>query len=149
VSKSPDLIEPFLGWKGLLADEEGGLWSPIVATAAIDAPWPVGEPLLATCTQKHAPPAKGCGCGIYALKTFEELRDKRYNWGATEDGKVWVVAEVALYGDVRRGHIGWRASKAAPQRVYVPAHQLPLGVLIKRRYGVSVGVIDRFTGKRA
>jgi hypothetical protein len=144
VNKAPDLHEPFVGWKGLLADEEGGLWSPARATL-----WPVGEELLAECTKSHTPPAKGCGCGIYAVKSFEQLRDVGYNWGRSADGMFWVVAEVALYGDVYRATIGWRASKAAPQKVYVPPHKLKLGALIKRRYGVSLGLIDRFTGRRA
>jgi hypothetical protein len=143
VSNAPDFVEPFVGWKGLLADEEGGLWSPSRATL-----WPVGEPLLATCAKKHVPPARGCMCGVYAVKSFEELRDGGYNWDQSHGGKVWVVAEVALYGNVRPGAIGWRAAKAAPQKVYVPAHKLPLGVLIRNRYGVSLGIIDRFTGKR-
>jgi hypothetical protein len=143
VSRTPDFVEPFVGWKGLLADEEGRLWSP-----SRDTLWPVGEPLLAKCGKNHEPPAKGCSCGVYAVKSFEDLRGVGYNWGQSEGGKVWVVAEVALYGNVRRGATGWRASKAAPQKVYVPAHKLPLGAQIKNRYGVSLGVIDRFTGRR-
>jgi hypothetical protein len=143
--KTPDYVEPFLGWKGLLADKEGGLWSPSFETL-----WPVGKPLLAQCKNKsHKPPVTGCACGIYALKTFEQLRDDGYNWSQQrDDGKVWVLAELALYGEVRKGQIGWRASKAAVQKVYVPAHKLPLGAVIKRRYGVSLGMIDRFTGRR-
>jgi hypothetical protein len=144
VSRTPDFVEPFVGWKGLLADEEGGLWSP----TARDTLWPVGEPLLAECRRDHEPPAKGCSCGVYAIKSFGDLRDAGYNWSQSAGGKVWVVAEVALYGNVRQGAIGWRASRAAPQKVYVPAHKLPLGVLIKNRYGVSLGIIDRFTGRR-
>ena len=144
MSKAPDLIEPFLGWKGLLADDEGGLWSPQNVTF-----WPVGEPLLAKCHNKrHSPPVTGCMCGVYAVKTYEDLRRDSYNWGESKNGNSWVLAQVALYGKVRKGAIGWRASKAAPQRVYVPAHKIPLGIKIRDRYGVDLGVIDRFTGKR-
>jgi hypothetical protein len=146
VSHAPDLIEPFTGWKGLLADAEGGLWSPQISTTF----WPVGEPLVAKCNHKsHRPPVEGCMCGIYAVKTFEDLMKDGYNWGQkTRDGRVWVVAEVALYGQVRRGAIGWRASHAAPQAIYVSGMNLPLGTLIRKRYGVDLGMIDRFTGKR-
>ena len=154
---APDLIEPFIGWKGLLADPKGGLWSPQQTTR-----WPVGKPLIAKCLNHpkiHKPPVASCGCGIYAVKTFEDLKHHRYNWGGpisinvptypeeTEE-KVWVLAEVALYGEVVPGRIGWRASKAAPQVVYVSAMNIPLGGLIRKRYGVDLGLIDRFTGKR-
>jgi hypothetical protein len=148
---TPDLIEPFTGWKGLLADEEGGLWSPSVSTF-----WPVGKPLVAKCethrgrawANTHKPPVRNCGCGIYALKTYEGLKQHGYNWGLQVNGMTWVLAEIALYGQVRVGGIGWRASHAAPQAVYVSAMSLPLGRLIAKRYGVDLGMIDRFTGKR-
>jgi hypothetical protein len=146
VSRAPDLIEPFVGWKGMLADAEGGLWSP----QRTETFWPVGEPLIAKCHNKnHKPPVTGCMCGIYAVKTFDDLMADGYNWGQkTKDGRVWVIAEVALYGQVRRGAIGWRASKAAPQAIYVSAMNLSLGARIRKRYGVDLGMIDRFTGKR-
>lgn len=142
---TPDLIEAFTGWKGLLADKEGGLWSPSVETF-----WPVGKPLIAKCKQgaSHDPPHTRCMCGIYALKDFEGLKKHGYNWGGKQGDMVWVLAEIALYGQVRKGRIGWRASKAAPQAVYVSAMHLPLGSRIRARYGVDLGMIDRFTGKK-
>ena len=101
-SKTPDFVEPFVGWKGLLADEEGSLWSPQMPT-----PWPVGEPLAATCERKkHAPPATSCTCGVYAVKSFEDLHAHGYNWGETEAGKVWIVAEVSLWGACAQGGSG-------------------------------------------
>jgi hypothetical protein len=59
-----------------------------------------------------------------------------------------VVAQVSLYGLVRPGRIGYRASHAYPKKVYVPATALPLGVRIRERYGVTIGLIDRFSGRR-
>jgi hypothetical protein len=96
------------------------------------------------------PAAAKCSCGIYAVKTFEELRGNHYNWEKLpldEDG-VWVVAEIKLWGQIRRGLIGYRAQYAYPQKVYVPAHKLTLARTIKQRYGCAIGVIDRFTGER-
>lgn len=143
MSKSPDFIEPFVGWKGLLADDAGGLWSPSLETA-----WPAGEPLVATCPHsKHTPPVASCSCGIYAVKSFEDLREHRYNWQAT-DGRIWVVAEVSLWGRLRPGQIGYRAQFAYPKTVYVPAHKLRLGARIRERYGTPSRLIDRFTGRR-
>jgi hypothetical protein len=144
VSKTPDFIEPFVGWKGLLADAEGSLWSP-----AMETPWPTREPLAATCERKkHTPPATSCSCGIYAVKSFDDLLAAGYNWGQTEDGKTWVVAKVSLWGRVRAGRIGYRSQLAYPKKVYVPAYKLPLGARIRERYGVPIGAIDRFTGRR-
>lgn len=147
MSGSPDFIEPFKAWKGLRADSEGRLFSPMTTT-----PWPEGEALVATCERKrHTPPVTSCGCGIYAVKTFEDLHDAGYNWSywsISDDEKVWVIAKVKLWGRIRPGRIGYRAQFAYPEKVYVPGSKLPLGVLIKRRYGVSVGIIDRFSGRR-
>ena len=82
------------------------------------------------------------------MKSFEDLHAHGYNWGETEAGKVWVVAEVSLWGRVRPGRIGYRAQLAYPKKVYVPAHKLPLGVRIRDRYGVPIRMIDRFSGRR-
>ena len=144
MSKSPDFIEPFVGWKGLRADDEGNLWSPSLETL-----WPTGEPLMATCTRnEHTPPITSCSCGIYAVNSFEDLRERRYNWGEAADGRIWVVAEVSLWGRLRPGQIGYRAQFAYPETVYVPGHKLRLGARIGERYGVPIRVIDRFTGRR-
>ena len=146
MSKAPDFVEPFVGWKGLLADTEGNLYSPAWPT-----PWPVKEALVATCERKkHKPPAQKCTCGIHAVKTFEDLRDHHYNWGESEEGKIWVLAEINLWGRIRPGRIGYRAQYAYPKRVFVPVHkvQLPLAVRIRERYGVPIGIVDRFSGRR-
>ncbi len=144
MSKSPDYAEPFVGWKGLHADEAGGLWSPQMET-----PWPAGEPLVAMCTRsEHTPPVTSCMCGIYAMNTFDDLLGAGYNWDEVTDGRIWVVAEISLYGAVRPGRIGYRAQFAYPETVYVPAHKLRLAAPIRERYGVPIRVIDRFTGRR-
>jgi hypothetical protein len=49
---------------------------------------------------------------------------------------------------VRPGQIGYRAQLAYPKKVYLPAHKLPLGAPIRGRYGVPIGIIDRFSGRR-
>lgn len=159
MAKTPDLIEPFVGWKGLLADSAGSLYSPAVPT-----PWPARERLEAVCVSQlrkdhvrdHTPPVKSCSCGIYAVKTFEDLKEHGYNvwdegaWRSRpEDPKVWVVVRVSLWGDVVEGGIGYRAQYAYPKKIYVPGDMLKLGALIRERYGVSLGIIDRYTGRRA
>lgn len=148
----PDLIEPFIGWKGLHANQDGQLFSP---QEREHADWPAAAPFEARCSANphHEPPVEGCTCGIYAVMSFEALRDAGYNWNAEyhspERGDcLAVVAEVKLWGRIRKGTIGYRAGFAYPHKVYMPAWRLPLGGVIKKRYGCTIGVIDRFTGER-
>jgi hypothetical protein len=146
---SPDYIEPFLGWKGLLASADGRLFSPQWRDE-----WPAGEAFVATCAnKKHKPPVASCGCGIYAVDAFEALRAHDYHWEKEGDDEalghyVWVIAEINLWGEVRKGQIGFRASKAYPKKVYVPAIKHTLGLAVKERYGCQLGYINRFTGER-
>ena len=148
--KTPDLIDPFVGWKGLLADDAGSLFSPAVPTA-----WPARKRLVAECNvnKSHKPPVKSCGCGIYAVKSFDDLKENGYNiWEERAfrgESGVWVVARIALWGEVVEGLIGYRAQYAYPKKIYVPADKLKLAALIRERYGVKVGIIDRYTGKGA
>jgi hypothetical protein len=142
---SPDYLEPFIGWKGLIANPSTGM----LCSPRGDH-WPPRERFGAECDRGHVPPSANCSCGVYAVKTFEELRGNGYNWEEVplDENGVWVVAQIKLWGQVRRGRIGYRAQYAYPQKVYVPAHKLTLGRTIKQRYGCAIGVIDRFTGER-
>ena len=91
--------------------------------------------------------------------TFEDLKANSCNWGDTSNPSgyssragsagelVWVVAEVKLWGEVRRGAIGYRAQYAYPKTVYVPGHKWELGRLISELYGCRLRFIDRFTGE--
>jgi hypothetical protein len=151
-SESERRFVPFVGWKGLLAHPDGRLCSP---RFAVD--WPPRQPLVAECDRET--PFARCTCGIYATKTFEDLKANSYNFDATvgfrshsprmspSDELVWVVAEVKLWGEVRRGTIGYRAQKAYPKTVCVPGHKWELGRLISRLYDCNLRFIDRFTGE--
>jgi hypothetical protein len=140
--------EPFVGWKGLLARPDGRLCSP-----SRETDWPPRKALVAECDRKT--PFARCTCGIYATKTFDDLKRNAYNWGDTSSplrggssgGLVWVVAEVKLWGEVRRGTIGYRARYAYPETIYVPGHKWQLGRLISELYGCRLQFIDRFTGE--
>lgn len=145
----PDFIEALVGWKGLHADERGQLHSPSEVTR-----WPAGARLEAECKRRdHTPPGEHCGCGIYAVNSFDALKAAGYNWQAeyTDHGLLYVavIAEVSLWGRVVPGLIGFRAQYAYPQKVYVPAWRWQLGNVIKRRYDCELGFIDRFTGERS
>jgi hypothetical protein len=144
--KTPDYFEPFKGWKGLKAESDGSLRSPM------GDEWPAGRPFQAQCnrSEEHVPPADRCSCGIYAVTSFEELKRNSYNWQKPGDldWNTWVIAEVNLWGAIRRGTIGFRAQYGYPRKIYVPANKLELGSAIRDRYRCQLGVIDRFTGER-
>jgi hypothetical protein len=138
---APDSFGTLAGWKGLLANSAGSLFSPN-RTA-----WPEREKLAAECAHKgHVPPVKHCGCGIYACKTFADLKAHGYNIGNYE-GMLWVVAKLDMWGGYGEGAIGFRTQFAYPKKVFVPASHLRLGALIRERYGCQIGIIDRYTGK--
>jgi len=136
--KTPDFIEPFVGWKGLLADDQGRLFSPIDHEE-----WPAGEPMVAD----RVPEARNSN-GIYAVKTYESLKENQYHWQNEPNGKVWVLAELNLWGSIRRGQIGYCAEFAYPRKIWVSPRQNKIGRLIRGRYDVPLGLIDRFTGRR-
>jgi hypothetical protein len=143
--KPPDLIEPFVGWKGLLADRSGRLFSPRWRVE-----WPAGEPLIADCEleAKHLPPHPSCTCGVYAVNSFETLKLNGYNWSDHDEDEQWLIVEVSLWGEVRKGQVGVRASKAYPRRVFAPAYLFAVGDAVRQRYGIPLAFIDRFRGRR-
>jgi hypothetical protein len=144
---------PFVGWKGLVARPDGRLSSP-----SREAEWPPRKPLVAECDRDPHSAFARCSCGIYATKSFEDLKKNSYNWNDTSipwlpawtsptEELVWVVAEVKLWGEIRRGTIGYRAQYAYPKTVYVPGHKWELGRRICDLYGCRLRFIDRFTGE--
>lgn len=73
----------------------------------------------------HTPPDLECGCGIYGGKTPE--RAASYMSGffkARADVLHRVIGTVSLWGTVIECELGWRASHAYPERIYVP---VPVG----------------------
>ena len=143
MSEVPDLHRAVHGLEGAAG---GSSWRPLVSPRSI-RPGPPGSAALRSAppTRAHKPPVKSCGCGIYAVKTFDDLKEHRYNVdgqtiaGFIEKEMVWVVARVALWGEVAEGRIGYRAQYAYPKKIYVPADKLKLAALIRERYGVKVG----------
>jgi hypothetical protein len=147
----PDYIEPFIGWKGLLANPDNGqLCSPR------GHHWPTGEAFVARCdlAGSHEPPHPKCSCGIYAVETLATLIRKGYSWSEQgfldprkPDSQLWVVAEVKLWGEVRPGAIGFRTHKAYPAMVYVPAHRWRIGQRVADLYDCRLGYYEPFSGE--
>jgi hypothetical protein len=102
-------LDPVEGWRTWELEREGDelrLVSPLV-----EAQWPSGEALAATCGRHagHGAPADDCSCGIYAVSSPENL-------GTVRTG-VSVVGSVALWGRVVEHEKGSRGQLAYPQRL--------------------------------
>jgi len=163
----PDLVEPVEAWrvwrvgmsdgqivlKSLFA---GSVWEPAVPLAAQCGhrhrswwrPWRVKE-------NAHTVPDMDCSCGIYGVRTpapaLPYLEGPAFVCRSER-----VIGRVALWGDVVECQGGWRASRAYPIELFVPAPataQMGLGrrlyldeiVLALEVYRVPVDVVDSAT----
>jgi hypothetical protein len=129
VNEAPDFIEPletWRAWKVVRRDGEFGLGSVVQPTV-----WPAGQALVAECLagrrlslpllrrkRRHDAPDVRCECGIYAAPLE---RIGQYVAEAPCRGVSRVLGQVALWGTVVECERGWRASRAYPRRIYVPA----------------------------
>jgi hypothetical protein len=126
VNEAPDFVEPFEAWrvwKVVRRDDLYHLGSVVHRTL-----WPATEALTADCLRRRLPrirrrhrhqaPAADCECGIYAA-ALEHVG--RYVAEAPCDGVARVLGKVALWGTVIECERGYRASRAYPTRIYVPA----------------------------
>ena len=111
------------GWRGMLKliDEARRLnvdcvelaEQPILLPYARGRAWPSRKRYEAECLQGHdKPPAFGCGCGLWAFKDLETLR-QRFATNLT-----WFVCgTVALWGRIVECADGYRAQYAYPQEL--------------------------------
>jgi hypothetical protein len=88
--------------------------------------WEPGREFEAECAKggTHAVPDPHCTCGLYAAATFNRLFDMGYTktdglFGAPE-GVVTIAGQVALWGGIIPGNLGWRAQFAYPHKLLVP-----------------------------
>ena len=154
--RTPDFVEPFVGWRVWLVAEEGDLVR--LRSVVFHVPWPVREPVVASCLRRrinllpwrkqsgHAAPTADCDCGIYGA-TLDRVGG--YLDGRFDGHRIHrVLGRVSLWGDVVECAWGWRASHAYPERIYVPdrtargglaAGEVALGLT---DYGVPVELVD-------
>jgi len=77
--------------------------------------------LLGRAHDAHEAPQANCTCGIYAAKTFPDLRRAGYaGYG--------IHGEVYLWGTVVEHELGWRAQYACPKNFFLPLEMLPFTV---------------------
>jgi len=115
----PDYVRPMVGWR---------VWKlhPSGLRSLNGEPWVPAEPLAAACKllggrpamAAHPAPARECRCGVYAAKSFAELRRTGYD-------RYGVHGEVCLWGTVVEHETGWRGEYAYPKRLVLPLNLLP------------------------
>jgi hypothetical protein len=137
VTAAPDYCEPIVGWR---------LWSIVtdgararLAGHICPAVWHPGSEFVAACdaTRRelrrpwrvhptgHAAPAPGCTCGVHAmdraayLATYVPPVNRPYAWMRPLVRQA--IGRVSLWGDVVEGARGWRASRAYPAELWLPA----------------------------
>lgn len=115
-------------------------------SASMDSAWVEYQPMVADCNGGYGQPhtgaaIRGCGCGLWAMKTKKQAREASHHYGAM------VVGEVALWGHFVEHQFGWRAEYAYPQRLYVIEPWNPtddravkLAESLLEQYGVPVEV---------
>jgi hypothetical protein len=124
----PDYVQPFDGWRVWRVSGDGSevrLLSVVQETL-----WPPREELVAECLRRrilarfrrrrprHEPPAERCACGIYAT-TLDRLGT--YLYGRGHFRTRYVFGRVRLWGTVIECEQGWRAARAYPAEILVPA----------------------------
>jgi hypothetical protein len=141
----PDFIEPVEAWRvwrvslreGRIVLQSlfaGTVWEPGVALAASCAkrhrsrwrPWRIESP-------DHGVPEIDCSCGIYGVRSVAAARWYLESRAFFCRGDR-VVGRVALWGDVVESESGWRAARAYPIELFVPAPTTLQGGFRRRAY---------------
>ncbi len=121
----PDYVDPIVGWRSwyVVSDGAGRARLGSVIHRCV---WPVRRELTAAClttsgdlATAHVPPVDRCQCGIYAAARTSALANY-VGRGLSPVTRLQAVGLVALWGEVVEHVQGWRASKAYPQRLWLP-----------------------------
>lgn len=163
---APDLCEPVHGWRLWFVIMEAGrarLMSPVYPTV-----WRPGLEVEAVCDARrrellrpwrlrpaeHAAPDERCGCGVHAVSRPGDLAAYVPSVAARRILHR-VIGRVSLWGDVVEGPRGWRASRAYPADLMLPAANInrrPMAgletmALELADYGVPVTICDEMTAR--
>jgi hypothetical protein len=135
-----EALRPAVGWKVWRVGQ--GAEGTRLRSVLYGDLWPEGEPVEAHCKRllrsEHDAPCPGCGCGIHAgreLSAWEHY--------LTVDAGARVFGRVLLWGATIEGRHGWRAARACPVEVFVPAEveRAPEVAAGLAGYGVPVHVL--------
>jgi hypothetical protein len=129
---TPDYIEPVEAWRvWRVGMREGRV---VLESLFADTVWEPGVRLAARCVMghrsrwrpwrrvpnDHAVPDLRCTCGIYGVRSLAAARWYLETRSFISRGDR-VIGRVALWGDVVESQLGWRASRAYPLELLVPA----------------------------
>jgi len=117
----PDYVSPIVGYRAWLLGPRGLM-------SLNGEFWHPNQMLQAVCRRSvnlHTPPHGDCSCGIYAAKSFDQLRGIGY-------AELGVCGEVHLWGTVVEHKLGWRAQFAYPKTFVVGPENLLFGRLVQR-----------------
>jgi hypothetical protein len=128
----PDVAGLEVGWRAWAIEGE----PPRLHSVTQGDLWTPREKLEAKCHKAHAVPDENCSCGLYAARTLDHLAGMPYH--LYHEDEFVVVGEVALWGGVIPGTLGWRAQYGYPRRLLVPFEAWRLAVDLKSAYGVPV-----------
>ena len=149
----PDGVDPIVGWRywrvtpgGLASlNVDGGYWPP---QAPHEAKCKAGP--LITSHSGDVVPCGSCGCGIYAARDLETLKQLVYPFSDPLFRRTHIaVGEVMLWGRVIEGSRGYRAERAYPKSLFLVSRTEDEAwvqfsrVALEGAYGVPVGTLTR------
>ena len=158
---APDYCDPVLGWR--VWHVVAAAREPRLVSVFRHAVWPHDDALRAACTRRvfgirprhcrhgHTAPWPDCHCGIYATQAtaFSEYLDDyvRFLAGNLLKKRLLVFGRVSLWGRVVEHDLGWRASHAFPERLFVipgrvDTRTVEAAIRGLGRYGVPVAAFD-------
>jgi hypothetical protein len=120
----PDYISPIVACRAWQWDFARS-WTSTPPLKSLNGEWWFpGRPLSAKCgapvarrsptvRNNHNAPQIGCMCGIYAAKSFDQLRRMGYD-------RRGICGEVNLWGTIVEHEFGWRAQFAYPKTLVLP-----------------------------
>jgi len=139
----PDYISPIVAYRAWQWDFARS-WTSTPPLKSLNGEWWFpGRPLSAKCgasvarrsptvRNNHNAPQIGCMCGIYAAKSFDQLRWMGYD-------RRGICGEVNLWGTIVEHRFGWRAQFAYPKTLVLPFEIVPIGMneVIERLKGLT------------
>lgn len=125
---APDYVEPTIGWRVWdVVDVDGSLRLRSPAFLTI---WAPSREAVALCRRSdpnvylggHRAPHERCCCGIYAAKRVSQAAPYLSRLFPRRPTVVHrVIGRVSLWGSVVECERGWRAARAYPLSLFVPA----------------------------
>jgi hypothetical protein len=140
----PDLTQAVEGWRAWKVPARLPRYgvAPKLYSVVWDFFWSprqVSEAVCERCGENT--PGESHVCGFYSAKTLAHLQTMTYHrYDAEADGIFVVIGQVANWGKVIEGSLGWRAQKSYPVQLYVPYEAWPLAKPLSEAYGVPVSL---------